>query len=192
VADQDDGDPLRLGQSDHFAGAGPDLGDGAGPALMDVGPQGLDRIDDDDVELLALQRTQDVAQGRRRRQIDLRLVQPHPLGPRPDLLDGLFAGDIGDASAAKRRLGRDLEQQGGLAHARIAAQQDGRTRNHAAAADPVELGHARRDAGRFGGVGLKGFKLQAASARRSGRRRLDRARRRGTALFGQGVPLPAR
>ena len=60
VADEDDRHALGLGQPDHLAGAGADLGDRARAGLMGVGPEGLDGIDDDDVEFLTLQRSEDV------------------------------------------------------------------------------------------------------------------------------------
>ncbi|MNS78557.1 hypothetical protein D3C72_1121750 [compost metagenome] len=189
VADQDDGRAVVLGQPYQFGGAGADLGDGAWPGLVGVGPQGLDGIDDDDVELVALQRRQDFAQRRGRGQRHGGVGHAHAFGAGADLFNGFFARDIGDAGAVARRLGRDLQQQGRLAHAGVAAQQDGRARHHAAAADAVELGHAGDDARRLGRVGLQGLERQTAPARHRGR--LHRAGGRRFRLLGQAVPLAA-
>ena len=45
-----------------------------------------------------------------------------------------------------------LEQEGGLAHARIAAEQDQGAGHQATPEDPVELGQARREAIVIGGL----------------------------------------
>ena len=189
MADQDDGDALRLGQPHQLAGAGAHLGHRAGPGLVGVGPQGLDGINDDDVKRLALQRSDDLAQGGGGGQVHRRGLQSHAFCAGANLLDRLLARDVGHLSPAQGRLGGDLKQQGGLAHAGIAAQQQGRTGHHAAAADPVELGHPGQDARRLGRVGLQRLELHAA--RPADRRRLQRAGRGRPALLDNGVPLTA-
>src|SRR5688572_27431681 len=68
------------------------------------------------------------------------------LGAQLHLLDRFLAGDIGGAQrlGAAGDGGHDLQQQGGLADAGIAADQDGGAAHQPAAGDAVELGIAGR------------------------------------------------
>ena len=72
-----------------------------------------------------------------------------PSGPGANLFDRLLARDVGHPCALQRRPSGDVEQKGRFADAGVAAQQDRRARHHAAAADPVELGHAGDDTRRL-------------------------------------------
>jgi len=112
------------------------------------------------------------------------------VGAGADLLNGLLAGNIGAAGAAQGRLADHLHQQGGLAHAGIAADQQGRARHHTAAADPVELRHAGKDARRRRRLGLKGLEHQTSLTPAGlGRRQSPRGAR--LRLLDHGVPGPA-
>ena len=113
-----------------------------------IRPQGLDRIEDDEVRALALrdgrQNVLDIGFGGK---LDRRVRRAEALRPEPDLRDGLFAGNIDDAvpSAGERR--GSLHQKGRLADAGVAADQNRRTPHKAAAGRTVQLGNAGRNAG---------------------------------------------
>ena len=145
VADQHDRRARRLGVADHRLRRGAHLGHRAGRGFGDVGPQRLDRIEDDQVRPLALgDGRQDVLDIGFGGELDRR-SRPHaePLRAQPDLRDRLFAGDIDDAVApAGERRGR-LRQQRRLADAGIAADQQRRAAHEAAAGGAVEFARCR-------------------------------------------------
>ena len=66
------------------------------------------------------------------------------LGTQPHLRRGLLGAHVQHASAGTGGARGDLEQQGRLADARLARDQDGRARDEPAAEHPVEFAHARR------------------------------------------------
>jgi hypothetical protein len=105
---------------------------------------GLDLVDlaDDDAEV-------DLA-----RQVQVVVHRPGAFGTEPDLVDGFFCADVEDALARGCGSGGDLEQQGRLADAGLAAQQDRGTRHHAAAEDAVELADAGLPALHGGAAGF--------------------------------------
>ena len=140
---------------------------------------GLDRVDDDDLRLLAVERGDDRLELHFGEQRHRRVDQRQPLGAQRDLLDRLLAGDVERLSRRADRCHR-LQQQRRLADARVAAQQDHAAGNEASAQHPVELldagGKPRHVPGRdraqrpdfAAGAG------QALETRRGGRRhRLD-------------------
>ena len=150
----------RSWRADQLAcAAGAHLGDRAGRRLEGVAPHGLDRIDDHDVGRVALRapatmsRTRGLGGELHRRvgQAQALGAQRGPARPPPRRRcrrrRALRAGE--------RR--RHLQQQGRLADAGIAADQERRARHQPAAADPVELVDAalvarrlRRRAGQAG------------------------------------------
>ncbi len=77
-------------------------------------------------------------------ELDRRAGKAEPLGPQAHLRHRLFARDIDDAVAGGRQRRRGLHQQGRLADAGIAADQQHRARHQPAAGDAVELGRCRR------------------------------------------------
>ena len=82
VADQQQCAAGRLGEPDEGLGGGAHLADGAGSGLQRVGPQRLNRIDDDQVGSLAFrQRCENVRQIGLRGETDGRAGQAQPLGP---------------------------------------------------------------------------------------------------------------
>ena len=112
--------------------------------------------------MLPLQAVHDVAQGGLGGQFHRGVGQAHAGGAAAHLFDSFLAGDVGAFDAAQGRLGDHLQHQGRLAHAGIAADQDGAAGDHAAATDPVELVDAGGDAGRGRGLALQALKRQAA------------------------------
>ena len=77
-----------------------------------------------------------------RGEVELVVDRAGPVGPQPHLGRGLLAGDVEHPQPGARRLGRDLQQQRGLADAGLAGEQHRRPGDHAAAEHPVELGDA--------------------------------------------------
>ena len=153
VADQHQGEAGGLGQADQLERGGADLGDGAGRALDGVQPHGLDRIDHHQCRVgRALQRRGDVAQVDRGGEFQRRVDHAQAAGAQPHLFDRFLAGDIQHpASGAGQRRG-GLQQQGGLADAGIAADQDGRSGDQAAAEDAIQLVDAGAGARRRRGL----------------------------------------
>ncbi len=166
--------------ADQFEPAGADLRDGAGGAVDRVEPHGLDRVDDDQRGVLRLlQAGDDVADVDRGGEFDGGVGDAQAAGAQADLVDGLLAGDVADALAGPREAGGGLQQQGGFADARIAADQDGRGRHQAATQDAVEFLDADGGARRRGGGAVEADEGDAA----------DRAfRRRAWAWRGSVLP----
>jgi len=108
VPHQDHRRLLFLGQAHHLAGGGAHLGHRAGGGLQLVAPQGLDGVDDHEVELIGLQTFHHLAQARLGGEAHGGVGEAHALGPGAHLLHRLFAGDIGDGGAAQGRLGHHL------------------------------------------------------------------------------------
>ena len=61
-----------------------------------------------------------------------------PLSPRLDLRQGFFAAGIKHSAPLGSDQPRHLQQQGGFADARLAADEDGRTRHQTLAQHPVQ------------------------------------------------------
>ncbi len=96
---------------------------------------------------LGVERRQDVAQVGLGREPDGRIREAEPFGPHPHLCRGLLAGNIeaGFQALAGETCG-GLQEQGGLADAGIAADEDRRGRDQPAAEDAVEFVKSRRGA----------------------------------------------
>src|SRR5205814_1914419 len=112
-------------------------------------------------------------------------------GAQPHLGDRLLARDVDGALAGARERGRRLDQQGRLADARIAADQQRRAADETAAGDAVELGHPGSDARRL--MGFAGERLERERPALAGGppEARPRARRAGR-LLDDGVPFSAR
>ncbi len=133
--------PRSLAIADQFERAAAHLRDRAGRALDLVGMHGLDRIDHQQRGRLHCSESgQDVAHRSRRRQPDRRIGQPQPLGAQPHLPRRFLAADIDRIAARARHVRGNLEQQGRLADAGIAAHQDRRAGHQPAAQRAVEFG----------------------------------------------------
>ena len=148
VADEDDRGAAALGEGDELVGGGADLGDRARRAVDVVGPHGLDRVDDGERRALGLERGQDVAEVGLGGEPERRVGEAEARGAQADLGGGLLAGDVDGGRAAGGEGGGGLQQQRRLADAGIAADEDGRGRDEAAAEDAVELGDAGEGARR--------------------------------------------
>src|SRR3954470_12601624 len=158
----------------------------------------LDRVDDDRVELLGARGGDDRFQQSLVEQGDVfsRCVQP--FGAELHLERGFLARHIERRVPEVLEPARDLKQECRLANARLAADEDHRSRNNAAAQYEVEFVDACFDSAAGGALNIAeplcyrdastfGHGLGALySSARSGRRR---ARRRH--LFHQSVPVPA-
>ena len=139
-----------LGIADQIETGGADLGDGARRRIQRPGPQRLDGIDGDDgggpilpFERARFQRGENVFDTGGRAQHQRRVGQPHAGGAHTHLRHRLLARDIDGMAAILGILAQRLQDDGGLADARIAADQQRRSRHQPAAGDAVEL----RDAG---------------------------------------------
>ena len=95
-----------------------------GAEFGEVGPQRLDRIEDDEVRPPAFgDRREDVLDIGFGGEFDRRAGGAEPLRAQPHLRDGLLAGDVDDAMALVGERCRGLHQQRRLADAGIAADQ---------------------------------------------------------------------
>ncbi len=117
---------------------------------------------------------------------DRRIAQAQPLGAEAYLADRLFARHVDDAASGARHRGGDLDQDGRLADAGVAADED-RGAGHEAAADhPVELADAGEPARQLGGLAEERGKLDRLPAPGA-----ERHRGGGRRLLGERVPLAA-
>ena len=168
---------------------GADLRHAARGAFDRVGPDGLDRIDDDKARRLGLERGQDVAQRGGRGQPDRRVGQAKALRPHADLRAGLFARDIDGFQPGLGKTRGRLQQKRRLPDPRIAAHEDRAGRYKAAAQYAVKLGNI--------GAGPRGRGLiRRKIAERNGRAALCaegfRFRTGGQrGLFDDGIPFAA-
>ena len=191
VADQQHGDAAALGELDQGLRRGAHLGDRARRAVDRVEPHGLDGIDHRHLGRIGpLQGRHDVAHRGRGAELHRCVADAQPFGAQPHLVERFFARDIGAGGVLARQRRRDLKQQGRLADAGIAADQQGRAHHQAAAAHAIELGDAapvaRRLRRRSGEAGeLERAALAAARQSASGR-----SGRRGCFLD-DGVPFAA-
>ena len=175
------------------------LGDRAGRGLQRVGPQRLDRVDDRDARLRRLESREDALELRLRQQAQCTRLQSEAPRAERDLLRRLFAADVERRQAGGNGVQR-LQEQSGLADARVAAEQRDLARHHPAAERTVELRLPARDAlellrldrfqrhrfRRLGGVAVPGLLLHRAFGERAGRAARRAAaeplQRRGAAL----------
>ena len=175
VADQQHGDAAALRKLDQRLRRGADLGDGAGRRVDGVEPHRLDGVDHRDLGRIGpLERGHDVSHRGGGDELHRRVREAQPLGAQADLVDGFLARDVGAGRILFGERGRHLQQQGRLADAGIAADQQRRSDDEAAAADTIELGDAalvarwlRRRAGEAGELQVPAFSAarQAATGR---------------------------
>src|SRR6266550_1112992 len=165
VSYQHDDKAAALGEADQFLRRAAHLADRAGGAVERVEIHRLDRIDDDEIGRLGrIERIGDVANAARGGETDRAVGDPEPLGAQPDLVDRFFAGDVGRRAAARGEGGGRLQQQGRFADPGIAADEDRRAGNQAAAADPVELGDAGQTPWRSGRLAAQADKIDCWAA----------------------------
>ena len=192
VADKDQRRAGLLRPAHQLLRAGPHLRDRAGRRFQRVGPDRLDRVDDNEAGVRLLQRREDLAQVRLGRELDRRVRDFQPPGPLLDLRCGFLAGDIDGLHAVAREPGCRLQQQRGFADAGIAADQRGGGGHDAAAEYAVEFFHADQHAGRGLDIGVQGNELGLRSALGGCLLGFQRAGRGAARLLDQRVPLPAR
>ena len=125
-----------------------DLTDRAGRGRNVHTAHGLDGVDDHKIRLFLLDQAADLVHIVFGSQIDVFLRDLQPGGTQLDLTHRLFTGDIqdavlvGDGSA-------ELQQHGGFANARLAAEQDHTAQHDAAAQHPIQFRNAGQDAAFF-------------------------------------------
>ena len=126
VADQQHGDAAALGEFDQGLRRGAHLGDRARRAVDRVEPHGLDGIDHRHLGRVGpLQGRHDVAHRGRGAQLHRRVADAQTFRAQPHLVERLLARDVGAGGVLARQRRRDLQQQGRLADAGIAADQQG-------------------------------------------------------------------
>ena len=156
-----------------------------------VEPHGLDRIDHRDLGGVGpLQRRHDVAHRGGGRQLHRCVAQAQTLGAQPDLVQRLFAGDVGAGRILARQRRSHLKEECRLADAGIAADQQRRAHHEAAAAHAVELGDAAPVARRLRGRAGEAGEFEQAALAAACQPAAGGARRRRRFL-GDRVPLTA-
>jgi len=128
-----------LGEPHQPRRAFPHLTHVARRALELVRVRGLDRVDEHHAGLERARVVHDRFQPCLAQRVHRAGVDREPLGAQPDLVGRFFARDVqcGNPGALEAR--GALQQQGGLANAGLAADEDDRSRNDAPAEDVVEL-----------------------------------------------------
>ena len=192
VADEHDRHVAALGGEQQMRRDLAHLADAARGGLKPRGKDRLNRIDDDERRLEPLDLFEDALEAGFGEQVQRRPVDRQPLAAQLDLMLGLFARAVENGTDVARHVRGHLQQQRGFSDARLAAEQHERAGNDAATEDAIELGDARRNPRRVGGLdvavelGGRAARHQAvAMIRRRGRRL------RSGLFFDERVPCPA-
>ncbi len=157
-----------------------------GRAVDVVGPEGLDRVDHRERRAFGLERGQDVAEVGFGGELQRGAREAEAARAHADLGGGLLAGDVDGGGAAGGEGGGGLQEQGGLADAGVAADEDGRGRDQTAAERAVELGDAGKGARQWW---LGGGEVAEGDATAAGRAEGAAGGALGEAgLLGDGVP----
>ena len=189
VSDDEDRRSGRFGVFQQRGGAFADLRHASRRRVQQVGVDGLYRVDHHQVGSLLGDLRHDVLQ--QRFGIDQAFVVPDSYAccAHLDLLGRLLARDIEGLQSVRRQ--RDLQREGRFADARLAAHQDQRSGDHAAAQHPVDFGVPEVDAHVFALADVfHPLGLRRGQGARHGRR--HRTAFTGDDLLGEGVPLAAR
>ncbi len=146
VADEDDGEASFFRHTDeggrHLAHLG-----GLTRRAVAVGRRHrLHGVDDEQSRLDLVDVPEDRGEIGLGREEELVVQGPGALGAQPYLRRRLLSAGVEHAPTRAGALGGDLEQQRGLADARLPTQKDCRARHDAAAQHPVELAHSARAA----------------------------------------------
>ena len=171
VADEQGRKVGFLGDTDQGGGDGAHLGDAPRPALHLSRGDRLHRVDDQQGGGRLLNVAEDDSQLRLVRDQEVWLQSPDALRASAHLRRRLLSRDVQDRpeaarSGGARGLGRDVQQQRGLAHSGLPGQQDHGPRDDAPAEHAVELAHARRTQGRALPVDLADGQGGASGSRR--------------------------
>ena len=146
MADEDDDGARRLRETDPRLRGAPHLGHRARRGFDRVGPHRLDRVDDDERRPWPVrQRGDDIVDAGLCRQLYRRAAQTEPGGTEPNLVHRRLAGDVDDAGALPGHRRAGLDQQRGLADARLAAEQQHRAGDESAARHAIELVDSRSE-----------------------------------------------
>ena len=161
----------------------------AGQAVGQRARHGLHGVDDEEFGGDLVDLAEDRGEVGLGGEVQLVVEGARAAGAEPDLGGGLLGAHVEHAAAGGGDPRGDLEEQRGLADARLAREQDGRTRDDAAAEHPVELADAARPV-----RGILGLDLadRPGGARRARRHRLQRAHDAGLLRdVDDGAPLLA-
>src|SRR5688572_387264 len=145
VAHQDGWHVLALGGEEELCRRFPDLPDAARRRLELGRPHRLHRVHDDERRLEARDFLQDPLDACFGQQIEGRLPHAETVAAALHLMFGFLARRVEHGADVAREVGGRLEQQRGLADAGLAAEQDQRTGNDAAAEHAIELLDAARE-----------------------------------------------
>ncbi len=154
VAHHEDGDVILLGIAGQQGGRFPHLGDGPRRRLHIRHMHHLNGVDDHDLRLLLLGNQADLLDRGLRQHAQLVGGQAETRCPHRHLLQRLLTGDVQGLHPLGQAT-HGLQQQGRLARPRVATDQDGRPRHHAAAKHPIQLLEAGRETGDLGGGDLR-------------------------------------
>ena len=166
----------------------PHLADAAGRRLHLERKDRLNRIDDEQRRLHAIDLLDQPLDARLGQQVERRAADAEALAAQLDLVLRFFARAVEDGADIRRDVRRGLEQQRGLADAGLAAEQHERSWHDAAAEHTIELADPGRHPLGHDGVDLV---VQPRSAAAQRRRRAATLDRRGRELFDERVPLAA-
>jgi len=159
VADEEQGEPIRLGEAQQVGGAITHLCDAARAGRDGVRVDALHGIHDDHARCAVLDMRGDGFQVRLGQHENVARGDSQPLGAQLDLRGGFLAGDVEDGPLAAGERVAHLDEQGGLADTGIAADEHDGTGHDAAAQHAAQLADRHGDAfvaiGRDVGQGLR-------------------------------------
>ena len=142
VADQERRDVVALRGEQELRGRFAHLADAAGRRLELQREHRLDRVDDHQRRLDAADFLEDALDAGLGKQVERRVADAEAIAARLDLVLGFFARGIEHRADRLREVRGRLQQQRGLADAGLAAEQDQRAGNDAAAEHAIELADA--------------------------------------------------
>ena len=184
VADEKGGDPGEFGLLHQAKGGLPHLVQGTGGCGDGGGVHGLDRVQGQEGRLDLFHHLEDVFQAGFRGHQQLGRLESQAVGPKFELDLGFFPGNVEADQPPPAEPVQDLEDEGGLADARVAAHQDHGALHHGASQGAVEFADAGDPAHLRGG-----FKMQQGlGLAASGGQLADARGHRGHHLFGHGTP----
>ncbi|OQA40623.1 MAG: hypothetical protein BWY52_02823 [Chloroflexi bacterium ADurb.Bin325] len=146
VADEEEREAARLGKAQQVRRAVAHLGDAARAGSDGVGVDALHGIHHDQPRRGVLDLGRDGLEVRLGQHEDIALDDAQPLRAQLDLRGGFLAGDVEDRALAAAQRMAQLDQQGGLADAGVAADEHHRAGHDAAAQHAAQLADRHRDA----------------------------------------------
>ena len=143
MPDKQNRDAAFFGDTDQFLRTGAHLRHRTGGGFDRIDIHGLNGIDHDQIHRVRFHRGNDIAHGGGRSQRDRSLVQPQPPCAKAHLIHRFFPRNIEAGFPREGELADNLQQKGRFTDARITADENRGTRDHAAARHTVEFRHAR-------------------------------------------------